>query len=252
MFGRALKEFDCRAMGIGGNRGEVLGERLYRQHGQWVRHHITSSPPAATNSTTASFSFTSTEAGSAPSSANLTAVFAACMSPRSYTGLAAGNHTFQVQAIDAAGKYRRHPGPVHMGDRGAPPRCSPAAPVRRSVFTATQAGSAFACSLDGSAFTACTTPQTSSGLATGGHNFQVRATDPAGNTHTQEHAGPAGQESRGRDDRLRMLCLRLQIDGGQGRGARLRMAFMLPILLRAKRGANEPCQSTSRGVHLFR
>src|SRR2546422_852713 len=49
-------------------------------------------------------------------------------------------------------------------------------------FTATKAGSTFACQLDASAFAACTSPKSYSGLADGSHSFQVRATDPAGNT----------------------------------------------------------------------
>lgn len=49
------------------------------------------------------------------------------------------------------------------------------------AFTATEAGSSFACSVDGSAYAACSSPQTTGTLATGQHVFRVRATDAAGN-----------------------------------------------------------------------
>jgi hypothetical protein len=50
------------------------------------------------------------------------------------------------------------------------------------AFTASEAGSAFSCSLDGGPFETCGSPRVYSGLAPGGHTFAVRATDPAGNT----------------------------------------------------------------------
>ena len=50
------------------------------------------------------------------------------------------------------------------------------------AFSSSESGSTFECSLDGSPFTSCATPQSYAALGAGSHTFEVRATDPAGNT----------------------------------------------------------------------
>ena len=65
---------------------------------------LTSTPPAATTSTSASFSFTANPAIGATFQCSLDgAAYATCTSPRSLTGLAVGNHTFNVRAVNAGG-----------------------------------------------------------------------------------------------------------------------------------------------------
>ena len=64
---------------------------------------IDSGPTGTTSSTSASFNFSSTETGSSFECRLDTAAFATCSSPKAYSALSAGTHTFQVRATDAAG-----------------------------------------------------------------------------------------------------------------------------------------------------
>jgi glycosyl hydrolase family 26 len=63
---------------------------------------IDSGPVGDVPSTTALFAFSSSESGSFQCRLDA-AAYAACASPKSYTGLAAGPHTFSVRAVDTAG-----------------------------------------------------------------------------------------------------------------------------------------------------
>jgi hypothetical protein len=75
---------------------------------------IAAQPANPTNSTTAMFSFTGTDNVTAPTSLTFECkldggAFTPCTSPKMYTGLTNGSHTFQVRAKDAAGNLDASP-----------------------------------------------------------------------------------------------------------------------------------------------
>ena len=152
---------------------------------------ITAGPSGTVTSTTAQFSFTSTEAGTFECSLDA-AAYAACTSPVTYTGLSAGSHTFSVRATDAAGNTDATPATrtwtIDTPDTTPPDTTITAGPsgtvtstTAQFSFISTEAGT-FECSLDAAAYAACTSPVTYTGLSAGSHTFSVRATDAAGNT----------------------------------------------------------------------
>jgi hypothetical protein len=151
---------------------------------------IGAGPASLSNTSAPSFSFSASKAGSSFQCSLDGAAFTDCTSPTSYSGLADGSHSFQVEATDPAGNTDPTPaGASWTIDTAAPDTTLSAAPASPSTssaasftFTASKAGSTFQCSLDGAAFTACTSPRSYSGLADGSHNVQVKATDAAGNT----------------------------------------------------------------------
>jgi hypothetical protein len=63
---------------------------------------ITSGPPASGTATSASFAFSSSESGSSFECKLDSGSWAACTTPKAYSGVAVGSHQFSVRAIDAA------------------------------------------------------------------------------------------------------------------------------------------------------
>jgi hypothetical protein len=155
---------------------------------------ITSGPGDPTTSTSASLAFTSSESGSTFECKLDAGPYAACTSPKSYSGLAAGQHTFSVRATDAAGNTDASPATrtwtIGTASDTTPPdttiSAGPGGPTNDTTptfaFTSSEAGSTFACRVDGGAYAACASPWTTAALADGSHTVSVRATDAAGNT----------------------------------------------------------------------
>jgi parallel beta-helix repeat protein len=70
---------------------------------------VVSGPSGNVRSTSASFSFSSSEAGSTFQCSRDGSAFAGCTSPKSYSSLSQGNHTFWVRAVDKAGNIDATP-----------------------------------------------------------------------------------------------------------------------------------------------
>jgi hypothetical protein len=150
---------------------------------------ITAAPSNPTNATGASFSFGATESGSTFQCRLDGGAFASCTSPAAYTGLAPGAHTFEVHATDPAGNTDPTPAAFTWTVDTTPPDTTitatppdPSAATASFSFASSETGSTFQCRLDGASFSSCTNPKAYSGLASGVHTFDVRATDRAGNT----------------------------------------------------------------------
>jgi hypothetical protein len=106
------------------------------------------------------------------------------------SGIADGTHVYTATATDSAGNVSSPSSSVSVTVDATPPDTSidsgPSGTTSSAAatfsFSSTKPGSTFACSLDGTAATSCTSPTTYSGLADGPHTFSVAATDPAGMT----------------------------------------------------------------------
>ncbi len=144
---------------------------------------IVTRPANPSGSASASFTFTASEGS--PQCKLDGGAFAACTSPKAYTGLADGSHTFTVQSADSLGNLGSATYTWTV-DTTAPVVTIVASPTNPSnsasaSFTFTVSEGSPQCKLDAGAFAACTSPKTYAGLADGSHTFTVQSADALGN-----------------------------------------------------------------------
>jgi hypothetical protein len=162
---------------------------------------IDSGPSGPTEDASPSFTFSSEPGATFECrlDASQEAAFKACTSPKSYSALASGPHTFEVRAIDEAANPDPTPASRSFTieikgheQKVQPPKSIPPDSSIRKVkvnqakdtatfrFSSTRPGSTFFCQLDHKPFKACKSPKTYRHLKPGRHRFQVEAVDPAG------------------------------------------------------------------------
>lgn len=152
---------------------------------------ITAGPSGATSDTSARFTFTGARGDSYDCSLD-GAAFAACTSPRSYSGLRDGSHSFRVRERTRAGQVGDPVERTWTVDTRAPPAptITQQPPLvtnqtsARFAYTDAEANVTYECKVDGVAFQSCTNPVSWWGLSGGRGDlitFTVRARDAAGN-----------------------------------------------------------------------
>ena len=157
---------------------------------------INSGPSGAVASTSASFSFSSSKAGSTFKCSLDGSTFAGCASPKTYSSLSQGNHTFRVQAIDTSGIADPTPasrswtvdtvGPNATITDGPPSRSNSL--LATFAFSGAESGGSYQCKINDASssgtFSACTSGQSFTVDTDGTYTFSVRASDALGNVGT--------------------------------------------------------------------
>lgn len=154
---------------------------------------ITSNPPTLTNSTSATFEFTSDTYGATFETNLDSAGWVVSVSPKSYTSLSSAEHNFKVRAKDMMGRYDDTPAEYSWEVDTDPPSSTidihptdPSGPDVHFEFSCNEPDSTFETKIDVEGWESLGTSDTKDyvDLAHGEHTFYVRATDLAGNTET--------------------------------------------------------------------
>lgn len=150
---------------------------------------ITAGPPAATSNSAATFAFTSTLAKPLFQCSLDGARYTTCTSPKSYSSLRTGTHSFAVRVSATGFKTSTSTVRTWAIDRtppNAPTVATPSSPNRTNPISIAFSSSStdvasYLCSLDGAAAAACTSPAAVTLTADGWHTLSVVAVDRAGN-----------------------------------------------------------------------
>jgi len=208
--------FEVRAIDKAGNVDASPAVFNWNVDTEAAQTTIDSNPASLANTATAKFTFSGDDAsGSGVASFQCSldgASFGACTSPKEYSGLSEGAHSFEVRAIDNAGNADQSPAVHEWSVDTTPPAVSVDSgpegltnnPSPTFAFSS-EPGAGFECSIDSGTpdFAPCSaegshTPE--SPLPDGEYSFRVRATDAAGNAAvaTREFkvdtAAPAGPQ----------------------------------------------------------
>ncbi len=161
---------------------------------------LTNAPPSSTTSTSARFDWTTSGTVSRTTCRLDSGYSTLCSSPKSYTGLASGTHTFRVTVSNSYGSSSASytwgvttqssttpPSSGGTGGSTAPTVKITSGPGSWTTSTSatfswstTGTVTSTTCSLDGGAPVSCSSPKAYSGLARGSHRFTVTVSSSAG------------------------------------------------------------------------
>ena len=175
-----------RAVDDAGNRDATPSTRSFNLDRTPPVLTIGQGPEGTVETGNVSFAFTASETSTLQCVLDQGAL-AGCVSPRSYSNLGDGEHTFAVRGIDPAGNVGQFAEREFRAET-RPPQTTidsgPAARVNSGTaefeFGADEDVSGFECALDGGAFSSCPASHEVTGLGEGSHTILVRATDLAG------------------------------------------------------------------------
>jgi hypothetical protein len=188
--GDGAHSFAVRAHDRAGNVDASPAIRAWLTDTSTPDTEITGGPMNTSGSTTATFTFSSPDAGGGATfeCALDSLVFLPCSSPDTLSNLTQGTHTFQVRVRDAVGNADPSPASrTWIVDLSPPdtmitsgPTGTVSATSAAFTFTSNEANVTFNCSVDGGAMAACTSPYSAMSMGQGSHTFSVAATDAAG------------------------------------------------------------------------